>query len=135
MGFTVHQNHDTPNAPVVVGDGTQVQFASHVNGNVEQHQVREVASGFENVAKLLDNLLQALPAIGLPDEENRKVVEEAESVLAEVTMAQPNRTLLAKGIDRLKGLLSSVALGLHDAVQEESKAVAIDFIEQLGGLT
>lgn len=81
-GAQVVQNF---NAPVVIGDGSQVQFASHVKGNVEQHQVKEVASGFENVAKLLDNLLQALPAIGLPDDENKSVVEEAEVVLEEVT--------------------------------------------------
>lgn len=123
------------NGPVVVGDGTQVQFASNVDGNVEQHQVREVASGYENVAKVLDGLLQALPDIGLSDGENKKIVEEAEVVLAEATAEEPNKTLLAKGIDRLKGLLSPVALGLNDAVQEESKAVAIDFIQQLGELT
>ena len=87
------------------------------------------------MAKLLDNLLQALPAIGLPDDETKKIVEEAEVVLEEVTAEEPNKTLLAKGIDRIKGLLSPVALGLNDAVQEESKAVAIDFIQQLGELT
>lgn len=123
------------NGPVVVGDGTRVQFASNVDGNVEQHQIREVASGYEDVVKLLDDLLQALPAIGLSDGEARKIVEETEAVLTEVTVEEPNKTLLRKGIDRLKGLLSPVALGLNDAVKDESKAVAIDFIQQLGELT
>lgn len=119
--------------PVVVvnGDNAQVAWESE---NVTQSQTSndQIAPGFELIATAVANALQALPALGLTEPEVEQVDETAREVLAEVTKEAPDRRLVQRGVNAIKGLVSSAALGVGVATTQESKELALQLFDQLG---
>lgn len=122
----------TYNGPVVNGDGSRVQFAANIQGDVNQNQSEQVADGYEEIAQLVDHVLRAVTRFELDEPERKYAKEEAEAVLAEVAKDSPDNSVISRGLAALRGFLSPLALGMQEAVTEESKEVATGLIRALG---
>lgn len=124
-------NH-TYNGPVVNGDGSRVQFATNIQGNVNQKQSEKVKNGYEEIAQLVDRVLQIATSFELNETERKYAEEEAESVLAEVTKESPDNSVISRGLAAMRGFLSPLVMGLNEAVTDESKEVAASLIREIG---
>lgn len=126
---TVHNYH----GPVVSvsGDHTQIAWGNEEVQQV-QNRVEQVATGFEELARLVTDLLANLPVFSLNEADEAEIRENAETVLNEVTKVKPDQGVIKRGLTMLKGILAPVGAGLSKAVTEESAEAAREVIEALG---
>ena len=126
QGSTVNNYH----GPVFNGDANGAQIAWN-NDTVTQNQqnvaASDVAPGFEELAKLVTELLQQLPQVGLAEQERHDTEEAANEVLKEITgTAAPEPARLRRAINFLRGALSPIGggliSGLANGAQEWAKA-------------
>lgn len=123
--------NNTYNGPVVHGDGASIQFASKISGDVNQNQEEQVADGFEQVAEVIGKVIVNLPQLGLKGDEAEELSEAANTVLRETTTEAPDRSVISRGINQIKGLLSAVALGVKEALTDSSKETSLELIKEL----
>lgn len=126
---TVHNYH----GPVVTVSGDHTQIAW---GNEEvqqlQNRVEQVAPGYEELARLVADLLANLPTFSLNEADEAEIRDNAETVLNEVVKVEPDQGVIKRGLTMLKGILAPVGAGLGKAVTEESAEAAREVIEGLG---
>lgn len=122
---TVNNYH----GPVVTVDGDNAQLAWNNGGAVSQSQ--QIASGYEDVARPLTELLANLAAFDLGDGEP-EARTHAETVLGEVVKENPDQGVIKRGLTMIKGLLAPIAAGIGAAVTAESTEAARHAIEALG---
>lgn len=125
---TVTNNY---HGPVVTVHGDNAQLAWDTQ-TVNKTQNRDIAAGFEDLAKVLTGLLASLSAFNLPDDEAEDVQSTAEMLLGEVVREEPDNGMIKRGVTMLKGLLAPVATGVGTAVSVESAELAKTVIEGLG---
>lgn len=104
---TVHNYH----GPVVTVSGDHAQIAWG-NGEVQQTQnrVEQVAPGYEELARLVTDLLANLANFNLDDAEEAEIRSNAENVLGEVVKVERDQGVIKRGLTMLKGILAPVAL-------------------------
>lgn len=123
--------NNTYNGPVVHGDGASIQFASTISGDVSQNQEEQVADGFEQLAGVIGKLIASLPHLGLTEDEAGELSAVANTVLQETTNEAPDHSLISRGVNQIKGLLSAVALGFKEALTDSSKETSLELIKEL----
>lgn len=121
------------NGPVVHIEGDHAQLAWN-NDSVTQNQnrVEDIAAGYEELAQVLTSLLAGLNALGLSASDDTELRENVETVLGEVTNAEPNQGVIKRSVTMLKGLLAAVAAGVSAGVSAESQEFARTIIDALG---
>lgn len=120
-------------APIVTVNGDQAQLAWG-DGAVTQTQKRvsQIADGYEDIARIVAEVLAKLDVLQLNAEDNYDVRKSAETVLGEVVKAEPDRSAIRRGVTMLKGLLATVATGVNQSVATETAKFARGAIETLG---
>lgn len=128
---TVHNYH----GPVVTVNGDHAQVAWD-NGEVQQTQNRmeQIAPGYEELARLVTDLLANLPTFNLDDADEAEIRSNAEAVLSEVVKVEPDQGVIKRGLAMLKGILAPVGAGVSKAVTEESAEAAREVIDGLGNV-
>ena len=116
--------------PVVTVNGDRAQIAWD-NESVTQNQTSDIAPGYEDLARLLTELLAELEGFALTPDDHRAVTDEAEAMLAEVTKEKPDVSLLRRGATFVKGLLAPIATGVAKATTEASTKLAGQYIHTL----
>ncbi|UJW32434.1 hypothetical protein L3Q67_01190 [Saccharothrix sp. AJ9571] len=131
LGTTINYN-----GPVLQGDMTNAQIAwnaQHVTQN-QQHTTSTVAPGYEELARFITDLLQSLPAVGLPDQDRADAEEAAQEALAEITEAEPEKSKLRKCINVLKGVFAPLAAGYTAGATETATEWSKTALEALSGV-
>lgn len=87
------------NGPVVTVNGGHAQVAWG-NDSVSQVQDRaeQIAPGYEELARIVTDLLASLDTFSLGEDENAVARENAEVLLAEIVKAEPDKSVLRRGI-------------------------------------
>lgn len=120
----------------ITGDNNQV--AAGTRGSVTQHlsvvdNSATVTAGYEDVAQLVGELVeQRLPLLGLKDDDQQDVIDEARVVLGEVVKDEPDRKIIRRALTTMRGVLASVFAGVNQAVADESTELARTAFDQLG---
>jgi hypothetical protein len=91
-------------------------------------EVREIAPGFEPLAKAAADLLKRLPEFGLDASTRGEVEEVANEVVAEVVQAEPEPRKLRRAVAALKGFLMPI---VAEAATAEARELAQEAIHQL----
>lgn len=122
--------------PVVTNHGDHAQIAwAAKNITQNSHHTKNIAPGFEEFAERLTEILASVDASELEDSDKEKFRTIAEEVLQETTEKDPNPSVLSSGVDRLKGTLAVIALGVQQGITAESQELAQHGIESLSQLT
>ncbi|WP_435121247.1 hypothetical protein [Amycolatopsis thermoflava] len=102
------------NGPVFNGDvsGAQIAWGNHVVTQNQQNDSSAVAAGYEQLAKLVTDLLQQLPQVGLDEQDRQDAEEAANEVLTQITDSAPEPGKLRRAVTALRGVLAPVAAGL-----------------------
>jgi hypothetical protein len=126
---TVNNYH----GPVVTVHGDHAQLAWESDTvNQTQNRVEQIAAGYEDLAKVVTEVLVNLDDMSLAPSDIDEVRTHAEAVLGEVVKAEPNQGVVKRSVTMLKGLFAPVAAGLSAAATEESSELARQAIEALG---
>lgn len=127
--------HTTYNGPVVQVHGDRAQIAWN-SSSVRQTQdgTSEVAAGYEDAAKLLTDILEGLPALGLPEAQAALAANAAEEALREVSAPAPDPGALQRSLTLIQGALAMVALRVVDGVGDAAQQWAQQAIEALAQL-
>jgi len=102
------------------------------NTRVTQNQ--QIAPGFEEVARIVTDLLNRLPILGLPEPDARDAAEHGRVVLAEVARPEPDRGIVRRGLTAIKGALAELAAGLVTGANAGAVEVGKDLVRTLGHL-
>lgn len=111
------------NGPVFHGNVNGAQLAWG-NGSVlqDQQNAKQVASGYEQLADFVVQILRQLPDTGLSDEDQQDAQDVAETILTEVTQPEPNAQIIRRAINTLKGvlapLITGAGAGTSDAIRQ-----------------
>ncbi|MEU4268230.1 hypothetical protein [Streptomyces sp. NPDC026092] len=109
------ENDERSEGPVFHGSVSHNQFAWG-NKTVTQNQQNNgtsVAPGYEALAERVAELLRALPAQGLPDQDREDTETAADEVLATIAGPdQPEPGRLRRSLATLRGALAPVATGV-----------------------
>ena len=123
------------NGPVVTVNGNHAQIAwGNDNAEQTQNQVAQIAPGYEELARLITDLLANLSVFALDEDDKEDTLSSAEQVLGEVVKEQPNPAVIRRGLTMLKGVLAPIATGVTRAVTDESSEAARGFIDALGSV-
>ncbi|MCT1355217.1 hypothetical protein [Gordonia sp. p3-SID1431] len=120
----------------ITGDNNQV--AAGTRGPVTQHlsivdNSTTVTAGYEDIAQLVRDLVeQRLPLLGLKDDDQQDVIDEARVVLGEVVKDEPDHKIIRRALTTMRGVLASVFAGVNQAVADESAEVARTVFDQIG---
>ncbi|WP_433272236.1 hypothetical protein ACQPZF_15840 [Actinosynnema sp. CS-041913] len=119
--------------PVFHGDVKDAQLAWN-NTTVTQNQAHteQVAPGFEDVARVVADVLRRLSDLGLPAQDERDAAENANAVLAEVVRPEPDRGVVRRGLTAIKGTLAQLAAGLVTGATDGSTELAKELVKSLG---
>ncbi|WP_328318017.1 hypothetical protein [Streptomyces sp. NBC_00388] len=127
------QNVNNYDGPVFNAAVSGAQFAWN-NGSVNQNQQNNsaVAPGFEDLARLVTDLLRQLPRAGLTDQDREDADAAAREVLAAVTQPEtPEPGRLRRALATLKGALAPVATGVVAGTATGAQEWARTAIENL----
>lgn len=125
---TVNHYH----APVVTVNGDEAQVAWGDGTISQQQDVSQVAEGYQELARIVADILAQLDNLPLTEEENQYARENADALLTEVVKAEPDKGVVRRGVTLVKGLLASITTGVNQAVTAESADYARKTIEALG---
>lgn len=121
------------NGPVIQGDANGAQLAwGNETVHQNQHNIEEIAPGYEALALAVTRTLEGLAAVDIPEEDRRDAETAATEILREVTRSRPDRGLIRRSVSALKGLLAPLALAAQAGVSDEVRDWARTAIEQLG---
>lgn len=112
----------TYNAPVIHVHGDHAQLAWG-NQNVTQSSGAgaTITSGYEELAKTVTAALELLASAGGVDPDDLVIAREgAETVLAQVTTARPDTSIIRKGLAALRGVLTTA---VNAAATESGRAL------------
>jgi len=119
--------------PVVTvhGDNAQIAWDSDTV-NQAQNRVEQIAPGYEDLARLVTDLLANLDTFALNDAEATDVRASADAVLSELVKEKPDQGVVRRGVTMIKGVLAPVVAGVDQAVKQETAEAARHVIEGLG---
>lgn len=124
--------------PVFNGDmtGAQVAWGNETVTQNQQNASSTVAPGYEPLAKLVTDLLQQLPQVGLAEAELRDAEEAGNEVLVEITGTEaPEPGRLRRAIRGLRGILAPIATGVVTGAAAGAEDWAKAGIEALSAIT
>lgn len=122
--------------PIVTNHGDHAQIAWDAEIITQNsHHTKNIAPGFEEFAERLTEILASVDASDLEHSDKEKFRTIAEEVLHETTEEDPNPSVLSSGIDRMKGALAAIALGMQQGITAETQELAQHGIESLAQLT
>ena len=121
------------NGPVFHGsaDGAQLAWGNQAVDQT-QNRTEHVTPGFEAIAHAVVKTLEGPPGVGLAEDDHQDAQAAARDILAEVTVPEPDRGKIRRGLSSLKGFLAPVAMGLVTGSAEGVHEWARMAIEQLG---
>lgn len=126
--------------PYVGGPNVQGEVSGQMawgnQGSVRQEQVRSQATVNESsdIATVVAQVLQQLGALGLPDDELKDAVAEGRLVLAEVAKEEPDRSVVRRGINYLKGIVAGTAAGMATGANQGGAEIGKEIVRNLGNL-
>jgi hypothetical protein len=132
-GTTVNNYH----GPVFNADvsGAQIAWNNDTVTQNQQNTTSTVTPGYENLAKLITDLLQQLPQVGLEKPDLRDAEEAANDVLKEITgPEQPEPGRLRGALRSLRGALAPIATGVMSGLAAGAKEWAKAAIAGLTGI-
>ena len=103
-------------------------------GNRESVQYQVSPASKEDIAKVVAEVLKNLGALGLPEEDLKDAVVEGEAVLAEVAKDEPDRKVVRRGINYLKGAAAGIAVGLATGANQGAAEIGQQIVHDLGSL-
>ncbi|MGV9366956.1 hypothetical protein [Amycolatopsis sp. NPDC003731] len=124
--------------PVFNGDmtGAQVAWGNEAVTQNQQNASRTVAPGYEALAKLVTDLLQQFPQVGLAEAELRDAEEAGNEVLVEITGTKaPEPGRLRRAVRGLRGILAPIATGVVAGTAAGAQDWAKASIEALHSIT
>lgn len=127
-GTTVNNYH----GPVVTVTGDNAQLVWDAAGDVTQNQdhAQQIASGYENIARSLTDLIANLTTLVLGDDET-EARGQAETVLAEIVKPDPDKSVVKRGLTMIKGILAPISAGVAAGVTAEASEAARHAIDAL----
>ncbi|RNL80731.1 hypothetical protein EFW17_22585 [Halostreptopolyspora alba] len=96
---------------------------------------QEIAPGFEEIARVITEVLRRLPEAEMDETDHEDAREAAQEVLDEVTQEEPDRGRIRRGMTLLRKLLAPMARGVAAGAQKGVQQWALDATEKLGQLT
>ncbi|MEU5264667.1 hypothetical protein [Amycolatopsis sp. NPDC021455] len=135
MGPTNVTNY---HGPVFNGDmtGAQVAWGNKTVTQNQQNASSTVTPGYEALAKLVTDLLQQLPQVGLTESELRDAEEAGNEVLLEITGPEaPEPGRLRRALRGLRGILAPIATGVVKGTAAGAEDWAKAGIEALSNIT
>ncbi|MFI5606414.1 hypothetical protein [Amycolatopsis sp. NPDC051903] len=122
--------------PVIHGDVRSSQLAWGNEKVVQNLSVsKQIAPGFEDVARVVADVVRRLGELGLPEPDARDAAENADAVLAEVVKPEPDRGIVRRGLTALKGTLAQLATGLLAGAHDGAVQAGKELVHALGQLT
>lgn len=125
---TVNNYH----GPVVTVNGDQAQIAWNSDSIDQSQQHEQVAPGYEQLAKLLTDVLANLKTFPLEEAESVEVRTTANDILEELVKPVPEQSAVRRGVTIIKGLLAPIGVGLSKAATDATAESAREIIEALG---
>lgn len=83
-----------------------------------------MAAGYEDLAKSLASILQALDSWYFDPDATAEIRTTADTVLREIARDVPNRAVARRAVATIRGILASVATGVNETVSAEAAAAA-----------
>ncbi len=126
-------NHDETNIhnnPMFIG-GFSGQMSM---GNRESVQYQVKSATKEDIADVVGEVLKRLAALGLPEEDLKDAVAEGRLVLAEVAKEEPDRSVVRRGINYLKGAAAGIAAGVATGAGQGAAEIGQQIVHDLSGL-
>ena len=131
---TIH-HHYGAGTVIHTGDHSQVAVGDHNSQHQEHTVVEQVSAGYEQLVTVLAELLQNIDSFELSEEDAANLREEIEVVRAEVVdidpTATPDRNVVRRGVQVIKGLLAPAWVGAQAAITTESAKGTGQLLEQL----
>lgn len=124
----------TSTGPIIHGGGGgQMAWGNKVS---IQQQFTSVSSTSEavDIATVVSAVLDRLGALGLPEEELSDAVVEGRAVLAEVVKEEPDRRVVRRGINYLKGVVAAIATGAVTGANQGAAEISQQIVSDLGNL-
>ncbi|WP_405779858.1 hypothetical protein [Streptomyces sp. NBC_00859] len=130
------QNVNNYDGPVFNAGVSGAQFAwNNETATQNQQNNRAVAPGFEELAKLVTDLLRQLPQAGLTDQDREDADSAAREILTAIAQPEPPAPgRLRRAIATLKGALAPVATGVVAGTAAGAQEWARAAIEGLTGI-
>ena len=97
-----------------------------------QYQVNPASNA--DIAKMVAEVLKSLGDLGLPEEDLKDAVVEGKAVLAEVAKEEPDRTVVRRGINYLKGAVAGIAAGVATGAGQGAAELGQQIVRDLGSL-
>ncbi|MBG6096397.1 hypothetical protein [Nocardioides luteus] len=126
------------------GDGGNIynepMFFGDFNGQMAmgnrksvQHQTISVNAAAD-IATVVDQVLKQLDALGLAEEDLDDAVAQGRVVLAEVAKEEPDRTVVRRGVNYLKGVVAAIATGAVVGANQGAAEIGQQIVKDLGNL-
>ena len=126
------------------GDGGKIynepMFFGDFNGQMAmgnrksvQHQTISVNAAAD-IATVVDQVLKQLDALGLAEEDLDDAVAQGRVVLAEVAKEEPDRTVVRRGVNYLKGVVAAIATGAVVGANQGAAEIGQQIVKDLGNL-
>ncbi|MER7556313.1 right-handed parallel beta-helix repeat-containing protein [Nocardioides sp. NPDC126508] len=128
------------NMPYVGGPNVHGEVSGQMAwGNresVRQEQVRPQVTVNESsdIATVVAQVLEQLGALGLPEDDLKDAVAEGRLVLAEVAKEEPDRSVVRRGINYLKGAAAGIAAGVATGAGQGAAEIGQQIVHDLSGL-
>lgn len=119
------------NEPIFFGDFNG-QMAMGNRKSV-QHQSISVGDA-QDIATVVAQVLEQLGALGLPEEDLNDAVVQGRVVLAEVAKEEPDRTVVRRGVNYLKGVVAGIATGAAVGANQGAVDIGQEIVRSLGNL-
>lgn len=119
------------NEPMFFGDFNG-QMAMGNRKSVQRQSI-SVGAG-EDIATVVAQVLEQLGALGLPEDDLNDAVVQGRVVLAEVAKEEPDRTVVRRGINYLKGVVAGIATGAVVGANQGAAEIGQQIVRDLGNL-
>lgn len=126
------------------GDGgnihNQPMFFGDFNGQMAMGNRKSVqrqtisVNQATDIATVVAQVLKQLDVLGLPEEDHHDAVVQGRVVLAEVAKEEPDRTVVRRGINYLKGVVAAIATGAVVGVNQGAAEIGQQIVKDLGNL-
>jgi len=125
-----HDETNIHNNPMFFGD-----FNGQMSmGNRESVQYQVQPASKADIAKVVAEVLKNLEGLGLPEEDLKDAVVEGEAVLAEVAKDEPDRKVVRRCINYLKGAVAGIAAGVATGAGQGAAEIGQQIVHDLGSL-
>ncbi len=121
----------TINGPVFHGSVSQSQLAWNNNAVTQAQNKTRAIPGFEAIAEAAASVLERLPMLGLPDNDQHDATMAANEVLDEVVRSEPDQGKVRRALAALRGFLLPVATGMVEGAGDGARELAETLVKQI----